>query len=562
MACPSLQRGRSDEEVSTTTTTTTTTTPELELRRTFSCPDTVPTEPTASPFLSKPTFRLRLPVDTHFDPNTSLFSHATRNLQLLSCKGNSVLGDELHMSLNSVKPSCLSASALPVQPNQSTPLLTPPDEIVQPPWTIEPVLDSLASESSSMDPPPKPAKENTPKVHFVPRSAATDDSERSSTCIPGENQLSAAGGQSSSTVPQSTIDQTDNSDTPAWLEEAFEVALSSPAVNSGRHIKVLSHALPCPTPDDSNATQTTAFPNLISQLQTRVQAIGSGTISITHAVPKKFPLTDLPTSPPGTPNLGVGGQQEDYFNTSVFTSAVPVIDRHNTFGGVANTAIPSSPCLAVAPGSVDMSLVERFIPPGTVQEFLDLFSPSGPSVLTDRLAELSPNNGTLIFVYPTRTGGHTFTSDHLGPILDPLLRGMVVIHQLSADISINIGKMVSVEHLLEFDQMKRKVHALLRRLNRGTSQQIRPDYQLSHATKQMVRIERKVWTKWYEEQEAPRIREVMTRYFQRSVRLPDGVNSAILSRQILTGLSERKYANVKGPGEPIEVGVFVIKRRT
>ena len=293
-----------------------------------------------------------------------------------------------------------------------------------------------------------------------------------------------------------------------------------------------------------------------------MQAIGSGTISITHAVPKKFPLTDLPTSPPGTPNLGVGGQQEDYFNTSVFTSAVPVIDRHNTFGGVANTAIPSSPCLAVAPGSVDMSLVERFIPPGTVQEFLDLFSPSGPSVLTDRLAELSPNNGTLIFVYPTRTGGHTFTSDHLGPILDPLLRGMVVIHQLSADISINIGKMVSVEHLLEFDQMKRKVHALLRRLNRGTSQQIRPDYQLSHATKQMVRIERKVWTKWYEEQEAPRIREVMTRYFQRSVRLPDGVNSAILSRQILTGLSERKYANVKGPGEPIEVGVFVIKRRT
>ena len=297
-----------------------------------------------------------------------------------------------------------------------------------------------------------------------------------------------------------------------------------------------------------------------------LQSSPSPFISITHAVPRRFPLTNLPTSPPGTPNVAVGRDQEDYFSMNVFSSAVPLTDRYETTNKVVSEfSAPPSPCLAVPPASVDVALLERFIPPSTVQEYLDLFTHTGPSVLVDRLIELSNENGTLIFIYPTRAGAKTFNSKYLGPILDPILRTMVVIHSLSADVGISLGSMAVADHLQEFEIMKRKLTFLLRKLNRGSGQVSPAAYSLMYSSKEVVHVDRKVWADWYAQQETPRIRDVMTRYFQRAQRLPEqqGINSAVLVREIIDGISKRKYIEGQEPGEKdgMEVGVFVIRRQ-
>ena len=269
--------------------------------------------------------------------------------------------------------------------------------------------------------------------------------------------------------------------------------------------------------------------------------------------------------------MTAGRDQEDYFNTNIFSSAVPLIDRYgSTKKAVSEAPAPSTPCLAVPPSSVDVALLERFIPPSSAEEYLDLFNHPGPSLLVDRLIELSADDGTLIFIYPTKAGASTFTSKYLGPILDPLLRTMVVIHSLSADLGISLGKMAVTEHLQDFETMRRKLIFLLRRLNRGDipssqgSQTSRTKYSLVYSSREDVLVERKVWAEWYAQQETPRIRDIMTKYFQRAQRLPEqpGINSSVLVREIVEGVSKRQYVHGQAPTEAdgVEVGVFVIRR--
>ena len=248
---------------------------------------------------------------------------------------------------------------------------------------------------------------------------------------------------------------------------------------------------------------------------------------------------------------------------NVFSSAVPVINHHDLFNrGLDGTPVPSSPYLAVPPSSIDIALLERLIPPASKQEYLDLFAPGGPSALVNRLVELSPNNGTLIFIYPTKAGAETFTSRYLGPILDPVLRTMVNSHDLSADIAIDLGKMDVVEHLLGFEAMLRKINVLLGRLSRGTSQ----NYTLVYSNKESIHVNRRVWVDWFVQQETSRFRHITTRYFQRAWRLPTQphVNYAVLTREIIEGLTERKYSRGEEPenGDGIEVGIYVIRRRS
>ncbi len=332
-------------------------------------------------------------------------------------------------------------------------------------------------------------------------------------------------------------------------------------------VRVLSHALPCPS-SDANVSSVTTFTSIITAIQAELQPSQRPYINVTHAVPSKFSLTNLPSSPPSTPNLAQGS--DDYFNTTVFASAVPVIDYHDTSKGLTSSPAPSSPCPIVPPASIHVALVERYIPPSSVQEYLDLSSATGPSILVDRLVELSPDGGSTLFIYPTQQGGRTFVTQYLGPILDPLLRSIVVLHQLSADVGIALGKMAAVEHMVGFETMKRKINILLRKLNRGNASQIsgpstlghKGSYNLVFSGTQEVHLERKVWTDWWAEQETSRIRDVMGRYFKRAQRLPEDtdITSAVLVREIIDGVSSRPYGDPPAPTTGVEVGVFVIQR--
>ncbi len=283
-------------------------------------------------------------------------------------------------------------------------------------------------------------------------------------------------------------------------------------------------------------------------------------IEVTHAVPVKFSMARLPVSPVTTPIVPTSDPGEgDYFNMTVFAKAVVAVDHHNA----SSALVPPSPRPLVAPSSVGVSLLERFIPPASLQEYRDLFTADGPSVLVDRLVELSPENGNLIFIYPTLEGAKTFASTYLRPIIDPLLRAMVQIHELTTDICPDIGIMPAVGCMVRYDKMVQKVNNLLEHMNRGKPRQGLPaKYALVHRTRQTVPLERKAWTEWWMHQETPRIRYVMNRYFQRALKLPQckEITAGTLVREILLGVENRTYMDSDQPREGVEVGVFVIRR--
>ena len=319
-------------------------------------------------------------------------------------------------------------------------------------------------------------------------------------------------------------------------------------------LNVFCHTQPCPLSEDVKNVPT-AFGPIITALQNGVDSNNERYIEVTHAVPRKFDIARLPTSPMGTPSHS---EAADYFSMMVYSKAVIAVDHHSA----SNNSYPSSPHPVVPPSSVGVSILERFIPPTTTAEYIDLFSTDGPSVLVDRLCELSPDGGSLIFIYPTFAGATTFTSKYLGPLLDPLLRTMVGVHGLSADLGADVGKMTVVDHMLSFENMTRKLTLLLRKLSRGSSLgRSVPKYTLVQSRRENVHVERKAWTSWWIHQEAPRIREVMNRYFQRAVRLPQRDTTAgTLVREILVGVESRSYAEYDPAREGIEMGVFILKR--
>lgn len=158
-------------------------------------------------------------------------------------------------------------------------------------------------------------------------------------------------------------------------------------------MKVLSHALPCPSLTGH------LFSQIIEAIHNRTNSHTSW-INVFHAVPGRFTLSDLPKSPPSTPGPVVGG--EEYFTSKVFDSAVAIPDYQ-----LDSKLLPPSPRPVVPPGSINVSIVERYIPPTNTNEYAEMFAFKGRSLLHDRLVELSPDNGTLLFIYPTRQGGRT-----------------------------------------------------------------------------------------------------------------------------------------------------------
>ena len=327
-------------------------------------------------------------------------------------------------------------------------------------------------------------------------------------------------------------------------------------------LKIISHALPSPSPVGH------IFSSIISRINDSAPVSPASPltwINVFHAIPGRFNLADLPTSPPSTPGPPIGG--DDYFTQKVFDSAVSISDYQDDL-----SSLPRSPRPIVPPSTIDVSIVERYIPPSSTNEFAEMFNPNGPSILVDRLVELSPNNGSLVFIYPTKTGAQTFMRDYLSPIIDPILRTMVVVHGLSSDLSRSLGSMAAIDQLPDFETLERRMSTLCARLTQRNSAAQRfhgrrPHFTVSYASKEYVKPSRESWSAdWWTKQEKHRIREVVKRYSQEAQtrRMNEFVERSAstteLLQELLKGVCEKPYPNGQEPEQGIEVSVFVIKR--
>lgn len=317
-------------------------------------------------------------------------------------------------------------------------------------------------------------------------------------------------------------------------------------------MKVLSHALPTPSVEGH------VFPAIIRSLQDQTPASSMCWINVFHALPGKFNLADLPRSPPSTPGPPVTG--DDYFTSKTFDSAVSVCDYNANL-----STIPQSPSPIVPPSSVDVSVVERYIPPTSANEFSEMFNVSGHSILVDRLVELSPDNGTLIFIYPTKKGGRTFTNKYLGPVLEPILRSIVVVNGFSADMGSSAGTMAAAPLLPDHDIMRLRINNLCATLSQSSPRMEKfhrqqATFSLVYAAKEEVKLDRTVWADaWWCKQEKPRLRETINRYFRRANGASDDTTPPMIIHELLESVSTNPYRN-GDPDAGIEVSVFVVKR--
>lgn len=328
-----------------------------------------------------------------------------------------------------------------------------------------------------------------------------------------------------------------------------------------RVVYILCHSQPCPVSQAIN-TAPTALTSTLTALQTRFESIPQDRyIDITHAVPTTFHFSQLPSSPVSTPNRAPTGSG-DYFSlprTVVFAKAAVANDHSNLLQAASeNPVFPPWPQTLVAPSSINVSIFERFIPPASAQEYLDLFSTDQPSALVDRLLELSSNNGSLIFVYPTAQGAATFTNNYLLPILSPLLRTMAGLHGITYDFGQDFGHLEACRKMYDLEKTKSRIQRLLTKLGHSRGCQ----YNISTFYKQAVPVEREAWSAWFTEQETPRIRHIMNHYFQRGRQLPQNRNitASTLVREVVDGIKRRAYDSNDPARTGIEVGIFVLKR--
>ncbi|XRM37327.1 hypothetical protein ABZX51_000804 [Aspergillus tubingensis] len=386
------------------------------------------------------------------------------------------------------------------------------------------------------------------------------------------DQLSNGSPSSSGGSPGSSGDM--DCDHNSWLENSIEASISSLPFSNGRGeaVKIVSQMLPYPRPADKSApvsAHDSVYCALVHAIQDRLRHGQSPYINITHAVPEQFSLSNLPSSPPPTPRSLFSG--DDYFNPPAVFSSAAVVSAYHDFRGPIQPKTTYSPMPIVPPHTVHVSVLERYLPPSSPQEYKDMFSRYRPSFLVDRLSELSPDGGSLLFVYPTRRGASTFKSQYLGPILDPLLRQLVVVNELSTDIGRYLGKLSSVSHMEDFDTMRQNLTQLCCDLSSPSSQ-----FSIVDARKGSAHLDRDLWTEWYIHQEKSRMKEVLSVYWQNGRRLPatkavsnmstnyiledKEVTSAMLLGEILDGIRRRPYGEDSEPRDGVELGVFVIRR--
>ncbi|KAK1920077.1 hypothetical protein P3342_002373 [Pyrenophora teres f. teres] len=329
-----------------------------------------------------------------------------------------------------------------------------------------------------------------------------------------------------------------------WIDDVKSTILAESGCLHRDSVKILSHALPCPS------TTGHIFGQIIASIHDR-STTETSWINVFHALPGRYTLMDLPKSPPSTPGPATGG--DSYFTSKVFDSAVAIPDYQ-----LDSQLLPPSPRPVVPPGSINVSIVERYIPPTNTNEYSEMFTFRGRSLLYDRLLELSTNDGILLFIYPTKTGAKTFMQQYLGPILDPLLRTMTVVHDLHSELGKNLGQMASVNYLDEYSRLESQVRKFC---NAMTERQANTDYNVIYSAKEEVPLMRSAWADdWWIKQEKPRIRDLISSYFSKTKKLPSSeYTSAAMIEEVIKGVSERDYYDGE-PTKGVELGIFIVKK--
>ncbi|KAI4255335.1 MAG: hypothetical protein LQ352_002621 [Teloschistes flavicans] len=455
-------------------------------------------------------------------------------------------------------------------------ILTPPDEPTSLTW---PHMDSHTSDSTpTFKSPNHPDQQasNTPLSPLPPGSI-----QETSNNTPTQSTIGAVVSSSLQSSNEASDDPTSLSTAPGmpsrtpWLEQALGAALPLVAAgdNAGDVVSVLYHPQPCPlsreVEEASMAETLTAKYGVISALQTRFeQFTATRYVEVTQLVPHEFKFSQLPSSPLATPNRPVAeANMSDYFSspkTIIYTKGATVISHGEMRQNAGlHSNINGFPQTVVAPSSIMISILERFIPPATYQEYADLFKVTQPSALVDRMTELKAGNGALIFVYPTFQGAETFKKQHLDPILDPQLRTMNLAHGMPTHLIEDIGSLEAQKSMYRYEELKAKVSELVMRMSAKGDGNLH-QFTVAAASKQTVHIGREALVEWYLAQEAPRIRGVINKFYGRTVLKvsqdgpPSDFTSAGFVGQIIDAVKNRPYD--ESPRDDIEVGVFVIKR--
>ncbi|KAJ5092892.1 hypothetical protein N7456_008753 [Penicillium angulare] len=465
-------------------------------------------------------------------------------------------------------PRPLTASSLNSSPWNSPPSFqgdypttlppTPPDDDSQIAWNPKSemmLFDSHTHHGS-------PMMDENPGMNTSPTTGPSDTLSSPSDGL-------SHGSSSSSGSPELHDEMDCQQDVGSWLDHGINVTVSSLGISNprGDAVKIVSQTLPYPRTSDQSIslpTNDSVFCSIVQAVHNHLQPGHSPYINVTHAVPEQFSLSNLPHSPPSTPRSPTAA--EDYFNATVFSSAA-VVGAYHDFRGPLQRTLSHAPMPIVPPHSVHISVLERYLPPASAQEYRDVFCPTRPSFLVDRLSELSPNGGSLLFVYPTKKGASTFKSQYLGPILDPLLRQLVVVNGLSADVGRYLGKLTTVSQMDDFATMKANIVSLCETLSSQSSQ-----FEVADAGRASTHLDRNLWSEWFIHQEKARMKEVLSLYYQNNRRPPVSktmgngmgatkeVTSAMLLTEIFEGIRKRPYGDDPQSRDGIELGVFVIRR--
>jgi hypothetical protein len=300
-----------------------------------------------------------------------------------------------------------------------------------------------------------------------------------------------------------------------------------------------------------------AFQEVAEALQQRANQVPY--ITITHAVSQVVSMEEVPASPPATPNNQ--HEHDDYFNNqTIFTHAAVVPNYHGPSQPLISVSTRPTGIIA-APSSIQVSTLERYIPPTTAEEVDDFFSLSRRSYLVDRMTELSATNGTLLLVYPTQVGGAVFARQYIGPVLDPFLRQFVLLNNLTTDAAAALGRLAALPRMTTFEEMAEKLKNLCGDLTqRAPGRGLRGEYKVVLAEKAEVTLDRVTWMGWFIEQESARLRQNMIEYQKAGGRMPTrgfDASPGSLAREVVEGI---KSSREEAGGVGIEVGVFVVRR--
>jgi len=263
---------------------------------------------------------------------------------------------------------------------------------------------------------------------------------------------------------------------------------------------------------------TTALHHMTTAIQQRYQREGTRRvyIHVSHAIDPQIPLSRLPSTPPITGSL-TGGNESDvgYFTPTVFSSIVIAPNS------LASTPVPGTPLLThpppplsnpiLPPSSLHLTLLERYIPPATQAEDTAMFS-TRSSLLVDRLFELSSQGGSLLFIYPTKTGAMDFDRDYLGPVLDPLLRKLMVLYRLREGLLWGVRNMSSMPHMAEFDVLRSRIEAFCAALTSGEGDLPRMPTTVVYSSRARVSLNELSWREWWTQQEQVRVREIVKKH--------------------------------------------------